>query len=376
MSATATLGNVDEDTRTIAREVIDYLESIGDEMPPYADYPSGVMWGLGSSSEHATGWAIDFMIRNDSSTGNRIAAFLWDNRVRFGMRHQIWRQRIKSTVQSPGVWRSMGDRGSPTENHMDHIHALFNGQDFPRHYYGGDGGTQNVPFEPELELEERFWTPPVDRTVRSIQDIVGVPVDGLYGLTTGDAVEVFQRSLGVEADGFWGPETDAAYEATKVDEPTYWLPTGEFTTKKIQGVVGVKADGLYGSSTRAAVVKMQRALGVKADGFWGPKTEDAYERTRSQKKAPGFPLPNGWYFGPKSGPRESVSGYYGHRAGLRRWQEKMMGRGWSFAPHGADGRYGDTTAQVVQQFQKEKGLPVDGLIGAKTWTATWMEDVT
>ena len=64
---------------------------------------------------------------------------------------------------------------------------------------------------------------------------------------------------------------------------------------------------------------------------------------------------------------------YGHRADLKRWQAQMRKRGWSLT---ADGLYGPTTAKVARQFQKEKGLSVDGLIGAATWAAAWNSPVS
>lgn len=93
----------------------------------------------------------------------------------------------------------------------------------------------------------------------------------------------------------------------------------------------------------------------------------------SSSKAPKFPLPRGHYFGPKSGPASSVSGYYSHRADLKKWQAQMRERGWSIT---ADGLYGPTTAKVARQFQAEKGLPVDGLVGIQTWGAAWTAKVT
>ncbi|MGW9637424.1 peptidoglycan recognition protein family protein [Nocardiopsis alba] len=89
--------------------------------------------------------------------------------------------------------------------------------------------------------------------------------------------------------------------------------------------------------------------------------------------APRFPLPTGWYFGPRSGPAYSVSGYYSHRDDLRRWQRRMRDRGWTIS---VDGLYGPQTATVAQTFQKEKGLGVDGLIGARTWRTAWESPVT
>lgn len=89
--------------------------------------------------------------------------------------------------------------------------------------------------------------------------------------------------------------------------------------------------------------------------------------------APPFPLPGGWYFGPQSGPRESVSGYHGNGEHLATWQRRMAARGWQITP---DGRYGPQTARVARDFQREKGLAVDELIGAATWAAAWTSPVT
>lgn len=90
-------------------------------------------------------------------------------------------------------------------------------------------------------------------------------------------------------------------------------------------------------------------------------------------KAPDFPLPRGWYFGPRSGPPHSVSGYYSHRGGLKRWQRRMRDRGWTIT---VDGLYGTQTAAVARAFQAEKGLGVDGKVGVQTWKAAWEAPVT
>ena len=41
-----------------------------------------------------------------------------------------------------------------------------------------------------------------------------------------------------------------------------------------------------------------------------------------------------------------------------------------------DGDYGSQSKSVCTQFQHEKGLVVDGLVGTKTWHASWTEPVT
>lgn len=47
------------------------------------------------------------------------------------------------------------------------------------------------------------------RDVSSIQALVGATVDGAYGLDTTARVILWQRCHGLEADGVWGPKSDA-----------------------------------------------------------------------------------------------------------------------------------------------------------------------
>ncbi len=128
----------------------------------------------------------------------------------------------------------------------------------------------------------------------------------------------------------------------------------------------------------------------------GTKTKPAPAKVPVPAKAPAFPLPRRrglmCYYGPAGGPITSVSGkglntlvpadvqkvngrWRSH--GLARWQQRMIERGWTelASAGGADGRFGKTTEKVVRQFQKSKGLPVDGKIGPATWAAAWTEPV-
>lgn len=80
----------------------------------------GVRPGSGTS-DHYTGGAVDIMIAD--STGDRIAEYLIKNSDALNVKYVIWKQRI----WNPGSgWSSMEDRGSPTDNHFDHVHASFN----------------------------------------------------------------------------------------------------------------------------------------------------------------------------------------------------------------------------------------------------------
>ena len=55
------------------------------------------------------------------------------------------------------------------------------------------------------------------------------------------------------------------------------------------------------------------------------------------------------------------------------WQAQMAARGWSID---VDGCYGPASSEVCWQFQAEKGLGVDGIVGPQTWAASWTAPVT
>jgi hypothetical protein len=79
--------------------------------------------GLGGGGEHATGRAVDIMLGSNTGSGDAIAAFAMKHASELGVSEVIYRQRIWTVQRSGEGWRSMPDRGSPTANHMDHVHV-------------------------------------------------------------------------------------------------------------------------------------------------------------------------------------------------------------------------------------------------------------
>jgi hypothetical protein len=59
--------------------------------------------------------------------------------------------------------------------------------------------------------------------------------------------------------------------------------------------------------------------------------------------------------------------------GTATWQRQMAARGWSIA---VDDLYGDQSEHVCRQFQTEKHLGVDGIVGPETWGAAWTAPIT
>ncbi len=78
---------------------------------------------------HPAGLAIDAMtndIPDGKATGDRLVAYLVQNAKQLGVKYVIWQQHIWSLERADEGWRLMEDRGSPTQNHMDHVHISLN----------------------------------------------------------------------------------------------------------------------------------------------------------------------------------------------------------------------------------------------------------
>jgi hypothetical protein len=72
---------------------------------------------------HPSGKALDYMVLGDTALGNAIVQYHIDHWDELGVEYIIYKQRI---LQSPnGSWSTMEDRGSPTANHMDHVHVNY-----------------------------------------------------------------------------------------------------------------------------------------------------------------------------------------------------------------------------------------------------------
>ena len=115
---------------------------------PYDPYP-----------DHPSGRALDVMVGN-LALGDAIKDYLFANNSVFQMQYALWKQAQWNTAES-GI--PMADRGSPTQNHYDHVHAYFTDSPYPTSgfdygpvpegagtaYFGaGDGGSW---FNPALQ---------------------------------------------------------------------------------------------------------------------------------------------------------------------------------------------------------------------------------
>jgi len=104
----------------ITPSAVTVLRSVCHNFPQITTYG-----GYDPHGEHADGRAIDIMT-SDKALGDEIAAFLQTNASALNVRDIIWWQQIWTPVRASEGWRYYGDYGSPTANHMDHVHVAVN----------------------------------------------------------------------------------------------------------------------------------------------------------------------------------------------------------------------------------------------------------
>ncbi|MBE5500469.1 phage tail protein [Mycobacteroides abscessus] len=98
-----------EQLRRIIVEKFGVTNILGRRQDPYPEHPSGR--------------AMDVMVGSDKAKGDAVKDFAVDNASAIDLKWAIWQQKL---WYPGGRSEKMGDRGSPTQNHMDHVH-IFSG---------------------------------------------------------------------------------------------------------------------------------------------------------------------------------------------------------------------------------------------------------
>jgi hypothetical protein len=105
--------------------VMNHVAFAGAEIERLFGRMPGGIGGVGAranASDHPKGLALDFMTMSNRGLGDRVEQHLYANANRLALKYNIWLQRIR---YPGGGWRGMANRGSPTANHMDHVHSSF-----------------------------------------------------------------------------------------------------------------------------------------------------------------------------------------------------------------------------------------------------------
>lgn len=188
----------------------------------------------------------------------------------------------------------MGDRGNPTQNHMDHVHDSFEESGSATPVGGGNIG---------LTCEQQIWMyGSSGDCVIGIQDHLNrhgasLDNDGDFGSITQTAVKDFQKAHGLADDGVVGARTwetlltGIAPAPIPIPPPVpvppatvvpplprlMWKGMEGDDVKQVQERLiahghRLEADGIFGAETRARVIIHQAAWKLDADGVVGPDT--------------------------------------------------------------------------------------------------------
>jgi peptidoglycan hydrolase-like protein with peptidoglycan-binding domain len=137
--------------------------------------------------------------------------------------------------------------------------------------------------------------------------------------------------------------------------------------REIQTIVGVPADGVFGPQTEAAVRQWQSNLQLTADGVWGPLTEEATNNLfafLANLPAVQEINPDNPFLQDLNNAVSSVLQVGSTGGEVKILQAGLNGKGY---PLVGDGVFGQATDAAVRQFQSDRGLQVDGIVGPQTW---------
>ena len=145
------------------------------------------------------------------------------------------------------------------------------------YYLTGDGYNTYVGYQNDIKLIQQYLNWAINTKLE---------VDGYYGNATTNAVESFQRKVGLTADGSYGKDTLSAAKKYKKNSaskkysgalPTKDLVPGSVGSqvKELQnflnwyGNYGLEIDGSYGNLTTSAVKNFQTSEKILIDGMFG-----------------------------------------------------------------------------------------------------------
>lgn len=180
-------------------------------------------------------------------------------------------------------------------------------------------------------------------------------LSGSFGWPTAHARNV----NGVWSQTFQGGKISLA---TVTPRPTIKLGARGTHVVYLQQKLRIRADGIFGTGTRSAVIAFQRSKRLVADGIVGPATWRALEGSSTTASAIPNPTPSA-----SASPRtsETVSRPT-IRVGARGAHVVYLQQKLRIS---ADGIFGTGTRNAVMAFQRSKGLVADGIVGPRTWVA-------
>lgn len=213
--------------------------------------------------------------------------------------------------------------------------------------------------------------------------------DGQYGSATKAAVMAFQAASGLKTDGQAGEKTQSAINsAVAAITSAGTLKKGDRgdAVRALQqklsslGYLSGSADGIFGDSTKNAVMAFQAAQSLSADGIAGSATMAALNKAYQSGTTGGTTVtaPSDISKGeitilPGTQPSAYPTVKYGSEGeAVEQLQTRLKELGYFSGTVG--GNFGTITRTAVMAFQAAAALSADGIVGSDTWAALYADN--
>ena len=238
--------------------------------------------------------------------------------------------------------------------------------------------SKNYPSIPKIVQTDGVFAEDTEAAVRRFQEIFSLTPDGVIGRATWYYIRriynAVKRLNEINAEGISEQEVTQQYpgvlregdRGNAAANLQYYL---NYLSAFYDTLPPLAIDGVFGASTRAAVIDLQNTFGLPADGIVGPLTwetlYDAYlgiVSTISPTYTEGNVLPF-------PGRVLRIGSDNDDVRVLQEYLNYVAASFPSITPVSVTGYFGPRTREAVIAFQELAGLPVSGQVSAITWEA-------
>jgi len=238
--------------------------------------------------------------------------------------------------------------------------------------------SKNYAAIPKIPSPDGIFGTETERAVRAFQEIFSLDPDALVGPATWNAIlriyGAVKRLSDLNSEGIPLSDLTSLFQSTleegdegiEVLELQYLL---DFVANFLQSVPSVARDGIFGSEMKAAVEAFQAEYGLPVTGVVDTATWDVLYRAYRGMYAT---LPEG-YFSAVTAPYPGYpirEGSEGEEVRLIQTYLKKIATVYREIPMPEEtGVFGPATTAAVRAYQTLFGMPVTGIVSARTWNA-------